>query len=231
MTRPRAMTLLELLVAIAIMVALVGLTGALWAQTSDWAADQALHRSTLRLHHARSLFERQWRERRPGVRLDAPDGPPHLLDGASLQFVTGAPALFPGAGLARASYAIEPVEAPPGAPERRRLVYTEHRLTRLDYSERREFDSAGALMVDRVVLLDDCADLRWERFVAFPAAPALEGDPAPPPRYEWRAPGDEAPPNLEESSADAPAAPRALRLTGRFQETPFQWTVDLGPLR
>lgn len=237
MNRRRAMTLLELLVAIAILVALVGLTGALWAQTSDWAADEALHRSTLRLEHARAMLDRQWRERRPGVRLDGPEGGPHRFDGDRFEFVTGAPTLFPGAGLVRAEYLVERAEVAPGAAERWRLVYRERRVLHPAYSEQRAHDSIGRPAIDEVVVLDGCADLRWELFVPLPSEPGLDAEAPQPIEYAWRAPGDLPAPPVEErdqpdaESADRPEGPRALRVVGLFQETPFQWTIDLEPSR
>jgi hypothetical protein len=229
------MTLLELLVAIAIMVAVVGLTGALWAQTGDWAADSALHERTLRLEHARSLFERQWRERRPAIRLDSVDGGPVALRPDRFEFVTGRPALFPEAGLVRASYLLQPVG---GDPSRLRLVYEEHRLLRPEFSERRERDELGAPAVDRVVLLDDCADLRWERLIAEPVERRPgEAEPAQP-EYAWRTPAERDERTAPDADAadgerptDIPAGPRAVRLAGVFQESEFQWTVALEPSR
>lgn len=230
------MTLLELLVAIAIMVALVGLTGALWAQTGDWAADASLHQRTLRLEHARSLFERQWRERRPAIRLDGVDGGPIAMRPDRFEFVTGRPALFPDAGLVRATYRIEPIE---GDARRARLVYEEHRLLDPAFSERRERDDMGAPAVDRVVLLDDCEALRWEQYIAEPVD-RRPGETEPPlPEYAWSAPDDRAQRDARASAddttadrpTDIPAGPRAVRLAGAFQESEFQWTVALEPSR
>lgn len=243
MSPRRAMTLLELLVAMAIMVAIVGLTSALWAQASDWTADESLHRSTLRLEHVRTLLEKQWEERRPGVRLDDPDGPAHRLVDDAFEFVTGVPVLFPDAPLVRAAYRVEETENSTLTEPRWRLVYIERRVVTPTHSDARLTDATGRPMLERVVLLDDCRALAWSAYAPVPVEDAFgEGEAPPIPTYEWREP-DEA--QLIGASADAPrdadddqdqsteasSEPIALRLVGAFQETPFRWTVALGPSR
>lgn len=240
----RAMTLLELLVALAIMVAIVGLTSALWAQTSGWAADDSLHRSTLRLEHVRSLFERQWDERRPGVRLDDPDGPAQRLAGDTFEFVTGVPVLFPDAAMVRASYRIEETEDSTLTAPRRRLVYVERRVVTPTHSDARRTDSTGRPMVRQTVLLDDCAALAWSEYAPVPVRDAFgRGESAATPTYEWGEPAERETTGArtdasradatddDDQSPEAAAGPIALRLEGAFQETPFQWTVALGPSR
>jgi len=241
MTLPRAMTLLELLVAMAIMVAIVGLTSALWAQASDWTEDESLHRSTLRLEHVRRLFEKQWDERRPGVRLDDPDGPAHRLTDGAFEFVTGAPALFPDAPLVRAAYRVEESEGSTLTEPRWRLVYIERRVVTPTHSDARLTDSIGRPMLERAVLLDNCTALAWSEYAPLPIEDAFgEGEPSPVPTYAWGEPDEENPIGAdaprdadddEDQSAGARSGPIALRLDGAFQETPFQWTVALGPSR
>lgn len=223
--RARGLTLLELLVAVAILVSMTTLAGALWAQTSAWGADAQRMREALLPRQAHEMFRLQWSERRGHVRLDEPEGAGARASDARIEFVTARPMLFPRWPLVRAAYIVVPDDAPGSALLH--LEYEERRVTHPDVSTLDEYDGAGVPMAERVRLLEGCTFLRWEWYAYF--EPLSEEEAAAQrelgarPESGWYAVSliDEAQPSERFASARL----LARRLAGEHEGRAFAWPI------
>lgn len=222
----RALTLLELLVAVAILVSMTTLAGALWAQTSAWGADAQRMREALLPRQAHELFRQQWGERRPYVRLDEPEGNQGERTSARrVEFVTARPVLFPQWPLVRAAYIVVADDTP--GSSLLHLDYEERRVTHPDVSTLDEFDSAGAPMVDRIRLLEGCTELAWEWYAHF--EPLSEEEAAAQSALGARPQSGWYPESLVETEEPdgrfASAERRARRLAGVHEGRAFAWPI------
>jgi prepilin-type N-terminal cleavage/methylation domain-containing protein len=166
------MTLLETLVAATVLASLTTLAATLWSQAARWAGEPALAQGALRNQHAVELLRAQWAARPRGVAL-VKDQPQRVrVDGERLEFITTRSALFSGWPLVRAAYVIEAEQSrAPGAAQRRRLVYEELRLGRLDAAVDDGARTPDSADLRRRTLLEACDSLGWRA-----VARAEEGD-------------------------------------------------------
>lgn len=178
-TRFRAFTLLELLVAVAILSAVFALVASLWSQASGWGADIERQSEGLRLQRVVAMMKDQWSNRRTSVALGR-DKMPVVSTDTHLTFTTATPILFPDWPLVVATYRLER-ETEIGRLGLWRIVYEETRVssarvssedlviepTRWDAGR----DARGRPVRDRMVLLDGMPAVSFERF-----GPAPEGD-------------------------------------------------------
>jgi prepilin-type N-terminal cleavage/methylation domain-containing protein len=162
----RGLTLLELLIALAILGAIMGSVTAIWAQARGWTEDAERHHEVFRLQRALDTLDTQWERR---VRLAVQDdlhtgvehGPRHLA------FVTAEPLLFPDWPLVRATYRIDVVRGDDPSSWTARLVYAETRVDEPGVMPP-EFspliDDASRERSGETVLLEGVTGLRFERF-------------------------------------------------------------------
>lgn len=209
MSARHGLTLLETLVAATVLASLTTLAATLWSQAARWMGEPALAQRALRNQHAVELLRAQWAARPRGVAL-VKDQPQRVrVDGERLEFISTRSALFPGWPLVRAAYVIEAQpQGAPGAPERRRLVYEELRLGRLDAAVDDGARTPDGADLRRRTLLEGCETLAWRAV----APPAEGGAPGAPAWVSWSSgsgTGDVAgaPPTFV-------ADPRAVRLEG-----------------
>ena len=164
-TSARAMTLLEVLLAVTIMASLMGLVASLLGQARSWTDVSETDRVLMRLQRVGEAMRTQWSDRRSSVALDG-QGNRVITTPEQLSFLTATPILFPEWPLVAATYRIEP-EATRGSSRGLtwRLIYEETRIAGMDalpgdYA----LDARGAALRDSMVLLAGCAELEWERF-------------------------------------------------------------------
>lgn len=160
----RGMTLLEVLLAAAVLASVALLAAMLLAQGRAWNDDNQSHFKALRLVRVTELLTRQWSDRRSAVGVDASGGKVRI-EPESLVFVTATPVLHPGWPLVTASYR---VEKEPGTGLTR-LAYEEARVSRFgtqgDAAEAQlESPATGDEKPLRTVLLSGVKDLRFERY-------------------------------------------------------------------
>lgn len=171
-TRARGMTLLELLLAVAILASLSALTASLWGQVSSWSRGDASLAETMRVQRVIELLRQQWGDRRRLVVAGAAGGARYgsVEEGVEIArdriaFLTATPLLFPDWGLVHCAYVIEPdLSSPPGPESRFDLVYEESRIVRFDLVIRGGVDRDGRPITRRTTLLKGCRNLRFERF-------------------------------------------------------------------
>lgn len=226
------MTLLELLLATTILAAITAMVSALWAQTRDWSQENARPEQALRLPRVLQLFEDQWSRRR-AVADDGEEGADAesalLLNKDRLEFITAEPILFPDWPLVRASYIAQRDERlTVGAESTVTLVYEETRVTNPNAPAASSEGADGAKTRKRAVLLEDCGEVRFERYatteadgVNHPSAPASQ-----PLARLWDEP---APANVGENAdgTDQNGSSgddlRAGRIAGEYRGESFSW--------
>jgi hypothetical protein len=246
------MTLLEVVLAVTILASMSAVIASLWAQASRWTDDGASHHRAMRLARVAELLRSQWADRRTSAALTAA-GASAAFDATSLTFVTATPILEPGWALVRARYVVErDVDTAAGAPSAWRLVYEEMPLVdlglpagvpgeRLGAVERRAERLADSPPERRLVLLEACGDLKWERFGR---SSAVERAEATPPGGDGSAETDNDPvdDSARADGADLVRAWReieahfvgrapAVRLVGEFEERRFSCVFVLGDSR
>ena len=161
----RALTLLELLLAVTILASTMALVASVWAQAGAWTDDAGRFAGAMREHRTIAVMRAQWEDRRAQA---APGERPVFAttDHTTLSFVTATTLLFPDWPLALVAYRIEPDPdhtSPDGVPWR--LVYRETRLTGADGApEPTALDGSGEPYWRETVLFDNCRALAWERF-------------------------------------------------------------------
>lgn len=177
--RSGAFTLVELLVAVAILSAVFALVASLWGQGSGWNSDIERQSDGLRLQRVLTMMKDQWSNRRMSVPLGSDKVPVVVTDG-QLSFTTATPILFPDWPLVVATYRFE--------QEREfdrvglwRVVYEESRVSSapvesadLAISETNwegGRDPRGRPLRARTVLIDGLSSLGVERF-----GPSAAGD-------------------------------------------------------
>lgn len=211
-SRLRGFTLLELLLAVAILSAVFGLVATMWGQASGWDADIEKQGDALRLQRVLAMMKDQWGDRRTGFSMGAEGAPVYITD-RQISFSTGTPILFPQWPVVVATYRFEQ-ETEPGRHGLWRIVYEESRVssskvdsgaldagTGLAWDQGR--DPRGRPVRDRVVLLDGLTEMRFERF-----GPSIEFDETVPERkrdekkVEQRAGGTQGDPAASEQPED-----------------------------
>lgn len=250
MKSARAMTLLEVVLAVTLLAAMSTLIAALWSQASRWTGDSAGHHRAMRLPRVVEMMRTQWADRRTSARLDG-KGATVRSDALSLTFITATAILEPGWPLVRAQYLVErDIQSSRNGQPAWRLVYLEMPLVDLsnpqgtpgvrpEGGDARAARSIDSPPVRRFVLLSGCSDLRWERFGRHQRleAPPQADQPAP------RADGTEAdPPRVDTTEQEKAVMWRefereyggqlsAVRLTGVFEEQPFVCVFNIGDSR
>jgi prepilin-type N-terminal cleavage/methylation domain-containing protein len=236
--RRRGMTLLELLLATTILASIMGLVAMLYGHSASWAAGNQEQSDALRLHRVLQVLSDQWATRR---RIAEPNvivlGESIDVDDERLRFLTATPILFPEWPLAWVEYRVEvdPEHRGRGGLHRR-LVYRETRVVDVgEDPDHRAFGPDGRRLGEAIVLLDDCAELRWERF-----GPSLEelerllalaregedGSSAERVRAEnEETDREEEPPAWRPIETDYDYPTPAARLVGTLHEEPFTWPV------
>ena len=164
----RAFTLLEVVLATAILAAVSTLAAMMFAQARSWNEANASHMKTMRLARATELMTRQWADRRSAVPVD-PAGAKVIAEPEALRFVTATPLLHRGWPLVIATYRIEPDQSGPFGERRSQLIYEETRVSHLGTTgEARESQFKNPATEDeapfRTVLLSRLGDLRFDRF-------------------------------------------------------------------
>lgn len=239
-SRRAALTLLELLLALAVVSALAVLIASAWSQARRWSADLGAHHRSVEVARTLATVERQWAARRA---LSGDPGSDDALDHAdnALAFLTAEPLLFPGWPLVAATYTVETDEgATPLAP-RYRLRYTERRVLNpsepeLDAEIAARPAAAHRLAIDgrpilqSVVLLAGCTALAVERLDEGPGDPAATTDDAERAGPRWmpveRAAAPASAPSRPEPDRDEPEPPadaeppRLFRIVGRRPAPP-----------
>jgi len=238
------MTLLELLLATTVLAVVTAMVSALWAQTRDWSRENARPEQALRLPRALRLLEDQWSRRRAVAdeddqRAPAADAKPEIfLVKDRLEFITAEPILFPDWPLVRVAYTAQREDRlTVGAESTASLVYEE---TRIVNPSMPEAEGAGPSEDNRrrIVLLEDCAELRFERDLA--TTPSQERTPDQPlpidrlwseaesdapsaaPRADASASQTERTDQSGETDDDDPSL-RAGRIVGEYRGESFSW--------
>lgn len=231
-------TLLELLLATTILVAITALIAATWGQMQRWNSENAAHRQSMRLHRVLGMMRDQWQDRRTTVAIDE-NGAEIAASPTRIDFVTATPILFPEWPIVRASYFFEPdPDAPPGSGWRSRLMYQEARVADMSAPPKEGYDALGLELDRSMVLLSSCEELRFERFG--PRVPDPEED-KPDARGsrlpQAREADDDAPINKDEQyrwrAFDAPieGGSHAIRLIGTYQKESFACVFVVRALR
>ncbi len=158
--RLRAMTLLEVVLAVSVLAATLGLVAGLFSDGRRWAATSAAALRGERLARSIDLLREQWADRRTTVPLDE-RGASVRIDPGRLEFVTAHPLLLTGWPLVCAAYQIESDDQARGAAERWRLVYRERAVSDV---KRAPADTSAApeAPVASLVLLRGCDGLEWQ---------------------------------------------------------------------
>ncbi len=147
MSRRRAMTLIELLVALTLLGLMSALVSVMWSSLQRWDASSEAAEAAIRPQRVVMMLKRQWASR---AALDETDETLGRIEAGplALRFVTRRPALDPAWPAARVAYEIDRSD-----PARVRLVYSETRLGPL----------GGRAMIDEapsITLLEGAADMR-----------------------------------------------------------------------
>ncbi|TVQ31708.1 MAG: type II secretion system protein [Phycisphaeraceae bacterium] len=246
--RRAGMTLLELIIALTLFAFIGSMAATLWSQARSWTDENAAAERSVRTHRVADFMQRQWADRRSDIAGFSAESDAVLVTANRIEFITASPALFPEWPLVRAAYMIERDELYTGPPEQApcRLVYEETRVTRLDTFEDTAYDRRGERKKEVITLLDDCRNLRWERFsieeivgdlesvfgipegvdpwltpengVAAERRPGEDGEPAP---RTSRAAREAA----EESERRERPPLRGVRLKGVHKDREFTWVL------
>ncbi|MFM9958156.1 MAG: hypothetical protein ACKVZJ_08760 [Phycisphaerales bacterium] len=165
------MTLLEVLLATAVLSAVVLLAALVLTQARTWNDDNHGHFRSMRLVRVTELMTRQWADRRSAVGVDASGGKV-LIEPGRVRFVTATGVLHGGGSggrwpLVSASYLIEK-DVTTG---RFALVYEEARVSSFGTAgvstasaAQLESPATGDEEPARTVLLKNVKDLRFERY-------------------------------------------------------------------
>ena len=221
----QAFTLLEMLLALAVLASVTAMVAAMWSQADGWARQNNSHHDTMHLQRTVAFMRDQWADRRATVNLSAPqrdkqERPDKPAENASrnpgisispdhILFVTATPVLDPTAPLVIAEYEIKrEYDRAAGRAIGSRLVYRERRVADLAGSHTDTGNPAEH------TLLDGCRNLRMERF-GYPIEDESEttrSDPELPdhPVQEWRAFDEPYPDHIP-----------AVRLLGELEGEPF----------
>lgn len=213
-SRVRGFTLLELLLASAVMVSIAVLGTALWTQSAG-ASESAQRRDRgLRMQRLGTMLREQWSHRRLLWPLeDGADAGGVLLGPESLEFVTASPILYLDAPLVVARY-----EWGRAGLDGTDLRYIERPV--LEFGERPEADDDQEfteLNSRRLVLLEGCERVAVERFGMAPEGDD-ESEKTEKPAWHGFAKGDEV-------GSDA------LRLTVRWRGEEAVWVFVARPSR
>lgn len=247
---PRAFTLLELILALAIFLSISLLIATMWSQAASWADDDATDLARIRLERALTLIRDQWSTRTNTAQLDD-FGSAVATTHSTITFTSTTPILFPTWPIVLVEYSIErDLESHPGRTGLWKVAYSETRLSSPaaapgdDAAEGRP--SADAPRAGRdyrtMTLLGGCTDLAIERFGPLTppslapktgddakdaAAAAAKRKPSEPQSHEGEVGNDEAEQWDEEinrwrpyTAGDAGLIP-AIRLTGTWEGERF----------
>ncbi len=244
------MTLLEVLLATTVLASVMGLVAMLYGQAVGWSERTREQSDALRLHRVSRMLDDQWATRRTmqdpnRIQLKETID----VDAERLRFYTATPVLFPDWPLVVVEYRVETDRRHRGVGgQHRMLVYQETRVADLnDVPSPWSRGPDGETLGREIVLLDDCAALRWERFG--PSLETLERLLAPErsgagadeadgerravdaARIEGAGDDEEDPPRWrtieEEHAYPVPAA----RLVGALHEERFTWPILAAPSR
>ncbi|MBN8646109.1 MAG: type II secretion system protein [Planctomycetes bacterium] len=168
MTR-RAFTLLEVVLAVAVLATVCTLAALAISQARSWSDAQSQQARALRLARLGEMFNRQWADRRNAAPVSQSGGSA-VVEPKRLEFLTATPILHTRWPLVVAAYVIKEDFSPGKGPGRRyRLEYEEARVSRLGVGSQAEASQlkTPATADEKpltAVLLTDCRDLRFERF-------------------------------------------------------------------
>lgn len=173
------------MLAVAVFASMSTLIAALYAAAMDVGLESAGHTRTMTLARVSALAGEQWDERR-AVRFDAEGGFGPGIEASfnadAATFYTAAPILFPDWPLVQATYAIEDTDQlrPQSDGFMQRLVYRERRILGFDAppTDTTGVTPDGRPRAARLVLLDACDRLRFERFGAAVPPPPASAQPA-----------------------------------------------------
>lgn len=164
----RGFTLLEVVLATAVLAAVSTLAAMMFAQARSWNDANASHLKTMRVTRTTELMTRQWADRRNAVPADA-TGAKVVATPTELKFVTATPLLHRNWPLVLASYRIDADDPTIRGEKRWRIVYEESRISRLANT-----GDAGETQMDNpatadekplsTVLLSGLNDARFERY-------------------------------------------------------------------
>ncbi len=161
--RRRCFTLLEVVLAIALLASMSVLIGALLSQTREWSGDAGSAGASLRVTRVIEALREQWGSRRTAVGITENGGSVSISPEA-LQFVTARPLLFTDWPLVIAEYRIEEdYTSSAGQGRRWKLIYTERRVTTMKDETSDKADLAGRALVESITLLSNCEALEWQR--------------------------------------------------------------------
>ncbi len=165
---PRAFTLLEVVLATAVLAAVSTLAAMMFAQARSWNDANASHLKSMRVTRVTELMTRQWADRRSAVPADGA-GAKVVATPEELTFVTATPLLHHGWPLVLATYRVEPDPAHLGGAKRWRIVYEESRISRLATTgDAKETQMDNPATADEeplsTVLLPALSAVRFDRF-------------------------------------------------------------------
>lgn len=166
--RGSGFTLLEVLLAVAVIASVAMLGSTLWVQASESSAMVQSRERGLRLQRVGSMLRDQWSDRR-SLELPGESGPQRAMGGArfradSFAFSTSRSILNPGSPLVEAEYLVR--ERPDGLFD---LVYAEQGIERFagafDGADPRDAEIRASRR-SAIVLLEGCEAIVLERFGA-----------------------------------------------------------------
>jgi len=201
-------TLLELLLAVAILASVFGLVASLWGQASGWNNDIERHGDVLRLQRVLAMMKDQWANRRTSVELgDKKEDV--VVSHTQISFTTASPILFPDWPLVVATYRIEPERDLDRLGEWR-LIYEESRIASAavpseamrpsDSTRLPDRDPRGRPLRDHTVLLEGMTSARFERFGPAPKPEKSDTDADPDSEEESKDTSDRAPQLVQDDS-------------------------------
>jgi prepilin-type N-terminal cleavage/methylation domain-containing protein len=159
----RGFTLLEVVLAIALLASMSVLIGALLSQTREWSEDSGNAGASLRVTRVIEALREQWGSRRTAVGITE-NGASVSVSPEAILFVTARPLLFTDWPLAIAEYRIEEdFTSSAGQGRRWKLIYTERRVTAMKDETSDKTDFAGRALVESITLLSNCEALEWQR--------------------------------------------------------------------
>jgi len=220
-------TLLEMLLAVAILSALTLLVALAWTQASAWTDDQSRHAEVMRLQRVAALVRDQWNDRRSAAALDE-EGARVAYSPTRLSFVTATPILYPSWPIVEATYeVVRALDVPADEGARYNLVYREARVADLGEA----VAEGGRDAVREHVLLEHCGWVEIRRYnPPRPRAEADEGD-----GEEFGSIAEEPSGWVEVDPEAEPAAPGeeapALRIDGSYEGAAFSWVLVVRALR
>lgn len=167
----RGFTLLELLLAVAVLAVIAVLIAALMGQARSWDEANGSQANVMRVSRVTELLNRQWSDRRTAVSIGN-ENQRVIAKPKRLEFITASPVLHPGWPLVQASYVLERDPNPPAglpAGEYFAMVYEEARISRLGEATGAERLQMSSPSTDderpaRRELLRGLTSARFERF-------------------------------------------------------------------